>query len=140
MMVMALKPSAASVRRMRAVMSIVVPPDFDRKLSAIYPPPLRGGRIKDSILATRSCARALPTTKQIVSPPAIKGGEAPKGACQPCPRKLRQTLPLVDATRLRATIEGAPAFPRFTAALATGYHPDGSAPEPGFLKTRRTRS
>src|SRR6516165_1080268 len=23
------------------------------------------------------------------------------------------------------------------AALATGYHPDGSAPEPGFLKARR---
>jgi hypothetical protein len=39
--------------------------------------------------------------------------------------------------RLRAAIEGAPAFRRFTAALATGYHPDGSAPEPGFLKARR---
>jgi hypothetical protein len=41
--------------------------------------------------------------------------------------------------RLRAAIEGAPAFRRFTAALATGYYPDGSAPEPGFLKARRTR-
>ena len=39
--------------------------------------------------------------------------------------------------RLRATVEGAPAFRRYAAALATGYHPDGSAPEPGFLKARR---
>jgi hypothetical protein len=35
MMVMALKPSAASVRRMRAATSIVLPPGFDRELSAI---------------------------------------------------------------------------------------------------------
>jgi hypothetical protein len=49
----------------------------------------------------------------------------------------RHRLPMLKA-RLRATIEGAPAFRRFTAALATGYYPDGSAPEPGFLKTRRT--
>jgi hypothetical protein len=39
--------------------------------------------------------------------------------------------------RLRTTVGGAPAFRRFTAALTTGYHPDGSAPEPGFLKARR---
>jgi hypothetical protein len=48
----------------------------------------------------------------------------------------RHRLPMLQA-RLRATIEGAPAFRRFTAALATGYYPDGSAPEPGFLKARR---
>jgi hypothetical protein len=35
--------------------------------------------------------------------------------------------------------EGAPAFRRLTAALTIGYHPDGSAPEPGFLKARRPR-
>jgi hypothetical protein len=46
----------------------------------------------------------------------------------------------MPSARLRATIEGAPAFRCHAAALATGYHPDGSAPEPGFLKTRRTRS
>src|SRR5262249_13914709 len=50
----------------------------------------------------------------------------------------RHRLPMLQA-RLRATVEGAPAFRRFTAALTTGYHPDGSAPEPGFLKTRRAR-
>jgi hypothetical protein len=43
-------------------------------------------------------------------------------------------LPLA---RLRAVLGGAPAFRRFTAALTIGYHPDGSAPEPGFLKARR---
>jgi hypothetical protein len=48
----------------------------------------------------------------------------------------RHRLPMLGA-RLRATVEGAPAFRRFTAALATGYHPDGSAPERGFLKARR---
>jgi hypothetical protein len=51
-------------------------------------------------------------------------------------KRCRLSMP---SARLRATIEGAPAFRRFTAALATGYYPDGSAPEPGFLKTRRTR-
>jgi hypothetical protein len=50
----------------------------------------------------------------------------------------RHRQPMLQA-RLRATLEGAPAFRRFTAALATGYYPDGSAPEPGFLKARRTR-
>jgi hypothetical protein len=48
-------------------------------------------------------------------------------------------LPLPYA-RLRAIFGGAPAFRRFTAALATGYHPDGSAPDPGFLKAWRARS
>jgi hypothetical protein len=48
----------------------------------------------------------------------------------------RRRSPMLQA-RLRAIVGGAPAFRRFTAALATGYHPDGSAPEPGFLKTRR---
>jgi hypothetical protein len=49
----------------------------------------------------------------------------------------RHRLPMLQA-RLRATVEGTPAFRRFTAALTTGYYPDGSAPEPGFLKTRRS--
>src|ERR1700722_19052714 len=71
--------------------------------------------------------------------PNKKGGEAPKGACQPCPRSSDGCRhPPMPLARLRATVGGAPAFRRFTAALATGYHPDGSAPEPGFLKARRT--
>jgi hypothetical protein len=67
-----------------------------------------------------------------------KGGEAPKGACQPRPRSSDEChhSPMPSA-RLRAAFGGAPAFRRFTAALTTGYHPDGSAPEPGFLKARR---
>jgi hypothetical protein len=43
------------------------------------------------------------------------------------------------AERGCALFRSAPAFRRFTAAFTTGYHPDGSAPEPGFLKARRTR-
>jgi hypothetical protein len=50
----------------------------------------------------------------------------------------RRRSPMLEA-RLRATVEGAPAFRRYAAALTTGYHPDGSAPEPGFLKARRAR-
>jgi hypothetical protein len=44
----------------------------------------------------------------------------------------------MPCARLRAFVGGALAFRRYAAALATGYYPDGSAPEPGFLKTRRT--
>jgi hypothetical protein len=51
--------------------------------------------------------------------------------------KYAQSLRYLSAARLRAVLGGAPAFRRFTAALTTGYHPDGSAPEPGFLKARR---
>jgi hypothetical protein len=32
---------------------------------------------------------------------------------------------------------GALAYRRFAAALATGFYPDGSAPEPGFPPTLR---
>jgi hypothetical protein len=67
-----------------------------------------------------------------------KGGEAPRGACQPCPRSSDEChhSPMPSA-RLRAALGGAPAFRRFTAALTNGFYPDGSAPEPGFLKARR---
>jgi hypothetical protein len=41
--------------------------------------------------------------------------------------------------RLRVTFGDAPAFRRYAAALAKGFYPDGSAPEPGFLKARRAR-
>ncbi len=33
----------------------------------------------------------------------------------------------------------APAYRRFAAALATGFYPDGSAPEPGFPKSQAHR-
>jgi hypothetical protein len=45
----------------------------------------------------------------------------------------------MPSARLRAFVGGALAFRRYAAALATGYYPDGSTPEPGFLKARRTR-
>ena len=65
---------------------------------------------------------------KIDSLPAIKEGSgAPKGACHPCPRKKRGcALLLKRRARLSALT---------LAALATGYYPDGSAPEPGFPKT-----
>src|ERR1700728_4092108 len=67
-----------------------------------------------------------------------KGGEAPKGACQPRPRSSEEChLSRRPSARLRAALGGAPAFRRFTAALTNGFYPDGSAPEPGFLKARR---
>jgi len=65
---------------------------------------------------------------KIDSLPAIKEGSgAPKGACHPCPRKKRgcALLPKRRARLSALTL----------AALATGYYPDGSAPEPGFPKT-----
>jgi hypothetical protein len=53
----------------------------------------------------------------------------------------RRMLPPINAFSAAARHRsGAPAFRRFTAALATGYHPDGSAPEPGFRKARCARS
>jgi len=63
---------------------------------------------------------------------------AERRMCQSCPRSSdkRRRLPMLSA-RLRAALGGAPAFRRFTAALANGFYPDGSAPEPGFRKTRR---
>jgi hypothetical protein len=73
--------------------------------------------------------------------PVIKEGSgAPKGACQPCPRLRRQVcanLRHSSAARLRALSGHARLSALTLAALATGYHPDGSAPEPGFPPTNR---
>ena len=69
------------------------------------------------------------------SSPPQEGGEAPKGACQPCAAQHQQTSPLVDvpqtsvrslrhpsATRLRA-IRGALAFRRFDRGSRRDSHP-----------------
>jgi hypothetical protein len=66
--------------------------------------------------APESC-QPPPSHEEKSAPPNKKGGEAPKGACQPCPRSSdkRHRLPMPCA-RLRATLGGAPAFRRFTAA------------------------
>ena len=48
----------------------------------------------------RDSARALPTTTPFKkSSPPQKGGEAPKGACQPCAAQHQQTSPLADVRR-----------------------------------------
>jgi hypothetical protein len=72
------------------------------------------------------------------SPPAKREAKRRKAHVPTISAQQRQTSPFADASaRLRATLGGAPAFRRFTAALTTGYYPDGSAPEPGFRKVRR---
>ena len=65
-------------------------------------------------------ARALPTTTpfQIDPPPANKGGEAPKGACQPLPRSTDKRCRWPMPGRGGPLYRSAPAFRRFTAALA----------------------
>ena len=45
----------------------------------------------------------------------------------------RIVLPIAACAAAHPSLD-APAYRRFTAALATGSYPDGSAPEPGFLK------
>ena len=116
-------------------------------------PALRAGADKAKSFSRRTHAPELcqtTTTPKIDSLPAIKEGSgAPKGACHPCPRcanKCTQLAPLICYAaarpqllppRLRGRVrEGRARLSALTlAALATGYHPDGSAPEPGFPKT-----
>jgi hypothetical protein len=51
-------------------------------------------------------------------------------------RQVNANLRSSSATRLRASSQRRARLSALTlAALATGYHPDGSAPEPGFPKT-----
>jgi len=50
-------------------------------------------------------------------------------------RQVNANLRHSSATRLRALSGHARLSALTLAALATGYHPDGSAPEPGFPKT-----
>src|ERR1700733_1479177 len=95
------------------------------------PPPPRcaRGRIKEIRSRDASRARALLTTttpRKIRPPP--RGSGAPKGACQPLPHQAR-----LRASRMRRARPSALTL----AALATGYYPDGSAPEPGFPQTSR---
>jgi hypothetical protein len=53
-----------------------------------------------------------------------EGSGAPKGALSnQCPRQARLRAAVLAARRLSALT---------LAALATGFYPDGSAPEPGF--------
>jgi hypothetical protein len=88
----------------------------------------------------RPCARVLPTTthRKRFAPGNRREAKRRKAHVPTISAQQRQTSPFADASaRLRATLGGAPAFRRFTAALTTGYYPDGSAPEPGFRKTRR---
>ena len=118
------------------------------------PPPLRftaRGRIAEIVLATLLRVRALPNdhAPKIDSPPAKKGGEAPKGACQPLPRRTNKRCRLLIPKRGSAPrrqvyavcaltcLRGALAFRRSAAALArANASAIGSAPVPAFPETR----
>jgi hypothetical protein len=96
-----------------------------------------GNTTSKIVLATRFRARALFTTttpsQKIDSPRQIKGGEAPKGACQPCPRSTSEYCrPPMPSARLRATIEGAPAFRRFRRGTRHRLSPRWLSPRTGF--------
>jgi hypothetical protein len=100
------------------------------------PPPLRStarGRISNILLATRQrpSFANYHAIQRIVA--AQKGGEAPKGACQPFAAQHQQTSPLVDvsqtsvrslrhlsATRLRA-ISGRARLPALRPRLLQGF-------------------
>ena len=116
------------------------------------PPHFVRGRINEIVLATLSCARALrtTTTPKINSLPAIKGKRSAERR-MPSMSALRKQVyavaPLICYAAARPESPPSPAcgggsgrgHARLSAltlaALATGYHPDGSAPEPGFPKT-----
>jgi hypothetical protein len=90
------------------------------------------------------CARALVTTTTPSQKRFAPGNKREAKRRKAHANHVRAAATSVTAcrclsARLRATIEGAPAFRRFTAALAKGFYPNGSAPEPGFLKARRAR-
>ena len=55
-------------------------------------------RINNTVLATRSCARALPTTKQIDSPPATRGRRSAERRMPTIAAQHQQTLPSADAS------------------------------------------
>jgi hypothetical protein len=75
------------------------------------------------------CARGLFTRRHKAKAtkhclPRKEGSGAPKGALSnQCPRQARPRAAVLAARRLSALT---------LAALATGFYPDGSAPEPGF--------
>ena len=75
---------------------------------------------------TSSCPSLADHEANRLAPGQEKGGEAPKGAMPTIAAHTSRCrhLPMLEA-RLRATVEGAPAFRRYAAALATGYRPDG---------------
>jgi hypothetical protein len=72
-----------------------------------------------------------------------KGSGAPKGACQPCPRYRKQVDAVCATYLLRGCAHLAKTRARLSAptlaALAKGFYPDGSAPEPGFPKSQARR-
>ena len=114
------------------------------------------GEVKESsrartnkiVLAALSCARALPTTttpKKICSrhQRGKRSAERRMPTMSALRRQVNANLRHPSAARLRAHTlsrcgegRGHARLSALTlAALATGYHPDGSAPEPGFPKT-----
>jgi hypothetical protein len=107
------------------------------------PPPLRFTarvRINNTVLATRSCARALPTTKPIDSPPAPRGRRSAERRMPTMCRAASANVAVcrcvgrgcaprrqVYAVCALICLRGAPAFRRFDRGSPRDSHPD-SAP------------
>src|ERR1700683_4430013 len=92
--------------------------------------------LAERFLAPESCSEK-PRREKIALPKRESG--APKGALSyQCPH--RQTSLRNSSVRgVRTVFQRAHLSALTLAALATGYYPDGSAPEPGFPRRRLTR-
>ena len=95
------------------------------------------------VLAALSCARALPTTttpKKFASrhQRGKRSAERRMPSMSALRRQVCANLRHSSAPRLRALSGHARLSALTLAALATGYHPDGSALEPGFPKRTAT--
>jgi hypothetical protein len=93
------------------------------------------------VLATHLCARVLLTTttpRKIRVPRGKRSAERRMPSMSADRRRVHANLRNSSATRLRALSGHARLSALTLAALATGYYPDGSAPEPGFPPMNRT--
>jgi hypothetical protein len=100
-------------------------------------PPLRERPAAGIFLFQRGIFRFAPTPPLApsFSPRAGRrpGMRGPSRYAQNCPRHTDRCHRLQVRGRGSAPNRDALAFRRFAAALATGYYPDGSAPDPCFL-------
>jgi hypothetical protein len=106
------------------------PPAPSTTLRAV-PLPRFAGADKEKHSRDALRARALLTTKKRKKTNKQKEGRRSA--------ERRIVSPIAACAAARLSMRGAPAFRRSATALATGCHPDGSAPEPGFRKDAAAR-
>ena len=87
--------------------------------------------------------KAKPSSRRVRTPelcsPPTKRKKAKKQKEGRRSAERRIVSPIAACAAARLSMRGAPAFRRSATALATGCHPDGSAPEPGFRKDAAAR-